>query len=137
MVAVFSAMGLFNVSNSPPDPKKMDRIREWTASLMVPFSARMVVEKLACDGENGYAYRSPWESELGEIWDEEEAFDDGGEGEDEEYVRIFVNDALQPLEFCGAEHKGARKGLCSLKKFVESQGYARRNGGGDFLKCYN
>lgn len=115
MVAVFSAMGLFNVSADPPSPKKMESKREWTASRMVPFSARMVVEKLACEDTLRGGH---------------------GEGEDTEYVRILVNDDLQPLEFCGAKGKGEWKGLCVLKKFVESQGYARRNGDGDFEKCY-
>lgn len=49
-----------------------------------------------------------------------------------EFVRIFVDDALQSLEFCGA----GRSGLCSLRAFVESQGYARNNGEGDFQKCF-
>ena len=49
-----------------------------------------------------------------------------------EYVRIFVNDALQPLKFCGAESDG----MCELGAFVESQAYARSDGSGDFEKCY-
>lgn len=51
----------------------------------------------------------------------------------EEFVRIFVNDALQPLEFCGADPSG----VCSLKAFVASQKYARKNGEGDFQKCFD
>ena len=46
------------------------------------------------------------------------------------YVRILVNDALQPLEFCGSGD-----GLCLLDAFVESQAYARSDGAGDFEKC--
>ena len=49
-----------------------------------------------------------------------------------EYVRIFVNDALQPLEVCGAKEDG----LCELGAFVESQVYARSDGSGDFEKCF-
>ena len=48
-----------------------------------------------------------------------------------DFVRIFVDDALQPLEFCG----GNSSGMCSLEAFVESQRYARSNGEGDFQKC--
>ena len=40
--------GLYNIS-SPLDPMSMDPERRWVASRMVPFSARMVVERLACD----------------------------------------------------------------------------------------
>jgi len=48
------------------------------------------------------------------------------------FVRIFVDDALQPLEFCGA----GPSGMCSLGAFVESQKYARTNGEGDFQECF-
>ena len=50
-----------------------------------------------------------------------------------DFVRIFVNDALQPLDFCGANSSG----LCSLDDFVSSQKYARKNGDGDFEKCFD
>ncbi|KAF7795763.1 hypothetical protein EIP86_006930 [Pleurotus ostreatoroseus] len=148
MVAVYSAIGLFNVSE-PLDPKHMparpdalkgkgrkggngngnggDEGWDWTASRMVPFSARMVTERLACSFEDP----------------------DGGDDDPEadgEYVRIFVNDELQPLEFCRFDKDGedeadvnvwkAREGLCLLEDFVESQTYARGNGGGDFEKCW-
>lgn len=49
-----------------------------------------------------------------------------------EYVRLLVSDAVQPLEFCGASGDG----LCSLDAFVKSQYYARSNGAGDFEKCF-
>ena len=49
-----------------------------------------------------------------------------------DFVRIFVDDALQPLKFCGA----GSQGICSLRAFVESQRYARNNGEGDFQKCF-
>lgn len=50
-----------------------------------------------------------------------------------DFVRIFVDDALQPLEFCGADSSG----VCSLQAFVESQTYARNNGEGDFQGCFD
>ncbi|KAK0207139.1 phytase [Desarmillaria ectypa] len=49
----------------------------------------------------------------------------------EEYVRVLVNDEVQPLAFCGS-----RDGLCSLDAFVESQSYAKNNGDGDWEKCF-
>jgi hypothetical protein len=49
-----------------------------------------------------------------------------------EYVRVFVSDALQPLQFCGAKGDG----MCELGAFVESQAYARSDGFGDFEKCF-
>jgi len=49
-----------------------------------------------------------------------------------DFVRIFVDDALQPLDFCAADLSG----LCSVDDFVKSQSYARHNGKGDFQKCF-
>ena len=108
MLTIYSALGLFQQYLLPDrmlDPMKPSMLRTWIVSLMVPFSGRMVVEKVKCAKSVS--------------------------GSDE-YVRIFVNDVLQPLEFC----RGIG-GLCTLEAFVESQGYARNNGEGDFGKCYN
>ncbi|KAH9899417.1 phytase [Cubamyces lactineus] len=102
MVAIFSAMGLFQ-QPAPLDPTKPDPHRTWRVQRIVPFSGRMVVERMQCAG-----------------------------GANEQYVRVLVNDAVQPLEFCGADAHG----LCTLDAFVESQGYARNDGEGDFEKCF-
>ncbi|KAJ7256493.1 phytase [Mycena haematopus] len=102
IVAIFSALGLFRqpypLSTAGPDPQ-----RTWRTHEMVPFSGRMVVEKLTCG--------------------------DGGE-----YVRILVNDALQPLNFCASKDD---VGICTLSAFVQSQSYARSNGGGDWERCFD
>ncbi|KAJ7685564.1 histidine phosphatase superfamily [Mycena polygramma] len=102
MVAIFGALGLF------PQPRalsteKPDARRTWRAHEMVPFAGRMVVERLACAGHRSGAY-----------------------------VRILVNDALQPLEVCNADDDS----LCTLPAFVDSQSYARNNGKGDWEKCF-
>ncbi|EIW61545.1 phytase [Trametes versicolor FP-101664 SS1] len=99
MVAIFSAMGLFNQS-APLDPTSPDPARTFLVNKIVPFSARMVVERLDCGGAQS--------------------------------VRLLVNDAVQPLEFCGADASG----VCTLDAFVESQAYARNDGEGDFEKCF-
>ncbi|KIY65057.1 acid phosphatase [Cylindrobasidium torrendii FP15055 ss-10] len=75
--------------------------RTWKVDELVPFSARMVTEKFVCDGDAT------------------------------EYVRILVNDAVQPLAFCGDG-----SGRCTVEAFVESQTYARENGQGDWEKCF-
>ncbi|RDB19862.1 3-phytase A [Hypsizygus marmoreus] len=100
MIAIYTAMGLFRQA-AAPDPTLPNPRRNWLASHLVPFSARMVTEKVLCGRK--------------------------------EYVRVFVNDALQPLEFCGA----GKDGLCELGAFVKSQAYARNNGNGDFNKCFD
>ncbi|KAJ7461520.1 phytase [Mycena latifolia] len=104
MIAIFGALGLFRqprpLSTAAPDAR-----RTWRTHEMVPFSGRMVVEKMTCDSSS------------------------------KEYVRILVNDALQPLEFCAADRVDT--GLCELSAFVDSQSYARSNGGGDWEKCFS
>lgn len=121
-MAVFAALGIFNVSK-PLDlknmPKEKEAEREWMASRMVPFSGRMVVEKLVCEKS---------------VTEEEQLNETPVKDSNGIYVRILVNDALQPLEFCGGKKWN---GVCALDAFVECQGYARRNGDGDFSKCYN
>ncbi|TFK33287.1 histidine phosphatase superfamily [Crucibulum laeve] len=105
MIAIYAAIGLFEqavaLDPTTPDPK-----RNWLASKLVPFSAKMVTEKLVCAD---------------------------GKGKGKEYVRMLVNDALQPLKFCGAD----KDGLCELQAFVKSQAYARSDGAGDFEKCFD
>ena len=98
MIAIYAAMGLFEQSSALNTTKPSSK-RTWLAAKLVPFSARMVVEKLQC-GKT-------------------------------EKVRVLVNDALQPLEFCGSGN-----GVCTLDAFVKSQSYARNNGEGDFERCF-
>ncbi|KAF9522116.1 histidine phosphatase superfamily [Crepidotus variabilis] len=132
MVAVYSAIGLFRRGrgrenkgkqkgneneNQHLDPTNPDPKRTWLTSRLTPFSARMVVEKWHCEHERRC----------------------GGDGDSisskkGEYVRILVNDAIQPLEFCGGDRDPDR--LCELGEFVKSQGYARRDGDGDFERCF-
>ncbi|PIL37573.1 hypothetical protein GSI_01267 [Ganoderma sinense ZZ0214-1] len=100
LIAIYAAMGLFPQAKAL-DPTKPDAGRTWQAWKMVPFSARMVTERLKCSGGK-------------------------------ESVRVLVNDAVMPLEFCGAKGDG----VCTLDAFVESQAYARNNGDGDWEKCF-
>ncbi|KZT29534.1 phosphoglycerate mutase-like protein [Neolentinus lepideus HHB14362 ss-1] len=102
MIPIYSAMGLFK-QPAPLDPANPDPNRTWFATRLVPFSARMVTEKVECGGRGA------------------------------EYVRVLVNDEVQPLEFCG----GDGSGLCGLDAFVESQAYARSDGAGDWDKCFD
>lgn len=104
IVAVFAAMGLYRDEN-PLDPLAPDAARAWVASRLVPFSARMVTERLACSGT--------------------------GEQLEGEYVRMLVNDQLVELECAD----GRLDGMCELAEFVDGQAYARSGGAGDFEKC--
>lgn len=154
MVAVYSALGLFHVPK-PLNPKKMpkDMDREWLASHMVPFSARMVVERLQCQASVGLEDEDELEGKQANAHWDPALLAEAAEGleaqkhktETGTFVRIFVNDEPQPLEFCNHNHdvhrpcsRWQRKhSLCTLGNFVESQRYARKSGDGDFEKCYN
>ncbi|KAK1222932.1 hypothetical protein PQX77_014209 [Marasmius sp. AFHP31] len=109
MIPIYATIGLFK-QPAALSPEVPNENRTWRASQLVPFAARMVVEKLECKTKRRF-----------------------GHGK-EEFVRIFVNDALQPLEFCSRHGPGT--GLCALDTFVESQSYARNNGKGDFERCF-
>lgn len=108
MIAIYTAMGLFKQA-VPLDPTNPNPSRTWIASHLTSFSARMVTERLSCKVKGK------------------------GKPKDQPFVRVLVNDAVQPLEFCG----GDAQGLCQLDAFVESQSYARNNGEGDFEKCFS
>ncbi|EIW76422.1 acid phosphatase [Coniophora puteana RWD-64-598 SS2] len=97
MIAIYSAIGIFpqsgNLSTSEADPN-----RTWFISRLVPFSARMIVERMDCGGTAN--------------------------------LRILVNDAVQPLAFCGSGN-----GQCTVTDFVQSQSFARSNGNGVWSQC--
>ncbi|KAJ7047220.1 phytase [Mycena alexandri] len=54
-----------------------------------------------------------------------------------EHVRIMVNDAVQSLGFCASNPSNLGVGLYTLSAFVESQSYARSNGGGEWEQCFS
>ncbi|KAF2799691.1 acid phosphatase [Melanomma pulvis-pyrius CBS 109.77] len=102
MTAIFAALGLYNSTKplSNSTVQGTDVTHGFSAAWTVPFAARMYVEKLTCHGE------------------------------EEESVRVIINDRVMPLEFCG----GDKFGRCSLNKFVKSQSFAR--GGGHWDQCF-
>ncbi|KAF7980799.1 hypothetical protein HWV62_36879 [Athelia sp. TMB] len=108
MIAIYGALGLFPQERDL-DPSWADPQRSFVLAKMVPYAARLVTEKMECRGAPGSA----------------------GEGvERAEYVRIMVNDAMQPLNCGGVD------GICELRKFVESMWYARSDGDGDWDRCW-
>lgn len=103
MSGVLAALGLYNNTKALSNTTVQDTTATYgySAAWTVPFAARLYVEKLQCKHEK------------------------------EEFVRVIVNDRVQPLEFCG----GDKHGRCSLGMFVESQSFARS--GGLWNQCYN
>lgn len=106
MIPVFAAMGLFPTDPLDPTGAESHAGGVWNVSRMVPFAGKMVVERLTC-GE-GYT------------------------GDEGRYVRVLVNQGVQPLAFCGASGDG----VCSLDAFVESQAFARSGGNGTWDTCF-
>jgi len=99
---IFAALGLYNTTN-PPSTKQRQSVQElggYAASWTVPFASRTYFEKMRCEGEQ------------------------------EEFVRILVNDRVMPLKTCG----GDELGRCTLSKFVDSLSFARS--GGNWDKCF-
>lgn len=115
IVAVISAMGLKDDDVSTLDPTEYEDDREWNLSRVVPFSGRMVVERMECSDTRGSG-----------------RFRRDGAGS-QVYVRVLIDDAVQDLDIC----EGSREGLCTLENFVESQRYARENGQGDWERCFD
>jgi hypothetical protein len=106
IAAIFAALGLFDAPplNTTAAPRLPQPAEAYVTSRLVPFSGRLVTERLACAGVPG--------RQRGD------------------YVRMFVNDAPQPLDFCDGTH-----GLCELKHFVASQNYSRSGADADWAQC--
>ncbi|KAJ4130043.1 hypothetical protein NW768_007015 [Fusarium equiseti] len=103
MVSIFSAMGLYNYTRKLPKHHIVPAVRAhgYSSAWVVPFAARMYVEKLECGGTK--------------------------EQKGEEYVRVLINDRVMELDTCG----GDEDGLCTLEDFVESLSFARGGGNWD------
>ena len=102
ITGIFGALGLYNATMalSNISIETTEQTKGYSASLTVPFAARAYVEKMECQGE------------------------------DEELVRILVNDRVLPLQTCG----GDELGRCKLGAFIESLSFARQ--GGHWDKCF-
>ena len=93
---ILAALGLYNDTQplSKTCVENTNQTNGFSAAWTVPFASRMYVEKLSCQYE------------------------------EEEFVRIIVNDRVMPLDFCGADEYGR----CTVSDFVESQSFARNGG---------
>ncbi|KAH6658995.1 histidine phosphatase superfamily [Truncatella angustata] len=102
MSSIFAALGLYNLTEPLSNTTKAapKETNGYSASWAVPFASRMYVEKMTCGGE------------------------------DEELVRILVNDRVIPLQNCEADDLGR----CTLSKFVDSLSFARA--GGFWDQCF-
>lgn len=102
MTAIFSALGLYNGTAQLLNTTVVEahNANGYSAAWTVPFAARAYVEKMTCSNHAS------------------------------EFVRVIVNDRVQPLTQCG----GDSLGRCTLSKFIASLGFARSDG--DWSQCF-
>jgi len=115
LTGIFSALGLYNSSVlgglglSNTTVEEVGVTEGYSAAWTVPFAGRMVVEKMVCGG-------STW------------GFED--DGEEDELVRILINDRVVKPTGCESDELGR----CKLSEFLEGLGFARS--GGDWGECF-
>ena len=104
MLSIFSALRFFDSTTSLDRSKVMtpEETAGFSAAWAVPFSARLVVEKMQC--------RDKWEGQ-----------------EKEDVVRVLMNDRVVPLWWCG----GDQLGMCTVSEFVKALEWARKGGDWD------
>lgn len=96
--SIYAALGIFNntamLSNTTLET--LQQTNGYSAATTVPFAGRSYFERMQCKGS----------------------------GAQETYVRLIINDAVQPLVGCGADSLGR----CTLSAFVDAQTFSAQNG---------
>lgn len=107
MAPIYAALGI----HKPSAPLPIDRIVDspWVASRLVPFAARLVVEKYSCEN-----------SDVNE------------RTVSREWVRILNNDKVINVPGCADTRAG---GLCELGAFIDTLQYALSGAADDWVKC--
>ncbi|KAK4552224.1 hypothetical protein LTR86_010578 [Recurvomyces mirabilis] len=102
MTAIFSALGFFDGTALLPNTTILEAPQAdgFSASWAVPFASRAYFEKMKCRGQ------------------------------EEELVRVIVNDRVLSLTQCG----GDGLGRCTLSSFINSLGFV--GSGGDWDQCF-
>ena len=101
MTSIMSAMGLFNdtAQLSNTTQQTLEQTNGYSATVTVPYSSRVYVEKMMCSNESAYSSQ-------------------------EELVRILVNDRVISLLNCGADELGR----CTVTNYVNSLTFAKAGG---------
>lgn len=104
MSSIYAALGLYNATSDLPTNHRVppEEAGGFSSAWTVPFAGRMFVEKMTC-----------------------------GDSDEEELVRILVNDRVIPLPDCHADSLGR----CRLTDWVDSLSFAR--GGGHWNQCFS
>ncbi|OBT40688.1 hypothetical protein VE00_08888 [Pseudogymnoascus sp. WSF 3629] len=102
MMAIYAALGLLNATEAldKENLQTIDETNGYSTSRMVPFGARAYFEKMKCGGQ------------------------------DEELVRVLINDRVIALQNCGVDSLGR----CKLSAFVDSLTFPQHDGHWD--QCF-
>ena len=100
MVSILAAIGLFNDTKplSNTTIQNATQTNGFSTSWLVPFGARIYFEKMICQ------QAIPKDTE--------------------EYVRVIINDRVQPMKSCGGDDLGR----CKLSDFLASLSFAKQGG---------
>jgi hypothetical protein len=98
------------------DPREPNPHRKWIASKIVPFAARMTVEKLSCPSPT-YRPQDALSDKITHV----------------DAVRVLLNDQVLHIPGCN-DRLG--NGICTLEEFLTSQNYSRNQGEGEWDLCF-
>ena len=100
MISILAAMGVFNNTKPLSNTTVQDAIETngFSTSWLISFGARIYFEKMVC--------RQP------------------DAKQQDEYVRVIINDRVQPMRSCG----GDELGRCKLSNFLASLSFAKMGG---------
>lgn len=105
MSSVYAALGIYNTTFPLPVDRRVppQKAGGFSSAWTVPFAGRMFVEKMTCADTD----------------------------DDEELVRILINDRVVPLPNCYADSLGR----CKVSGWVDSLSFARQ--GGNWNECFS
>ncbi|KAK4048221.1 hypothetical protein OIV83_004926 [Microbotryomycetes sp. JL201] len=104
---VLTALGLWN--ETAPNPFKMEDKRLWVTSHLLPFLGHVALERLDCSNRSTETLLSTeYDVEL-DLEDDQ----DGLASQQQGFVRVIVNGAVQKLDHC----KDGPGGSCEIAKF--------------------
>lgn len=100
MVSILAAIGIFNNTSPLSNTTVQDAAETngFSTSWLTPFGGRIYFEKLICQHADAK--------------------------DNEEYIRIIINDRVQPMHACG----GDEHGRCRLSDFLASLSFAKKGG---------
>lgn len=141
MVPIYAALGIHKPSEDlPTSGRAADS--PWVASKLVPFAARLAVEKYSCghldvdDASVGVLAADP-------DLDRRTSTNSPSNPETrdsepimiarKEWVRIVNNDRVIDVPACSNTRAG---GLCELSAFIDTLGYAMSGAPDDWAKCF-